>query len=776
MSVALQLKQTLRRARLRAIAGVCAIGLPLVAALVVIALRVAAPGIAAPGIAAPGIAVGLAIAGIVSVALIASRQARRFDRKWLMRRLNVGRDDMDDSADLLFADAQLLTSLQRLQRTRLLDRLSARAAPVVPPALPWRWIGIGWAIALLLCAVALWWPPLTVQGVTPRGDASVAVTGASAPQIVDARLQVTPSAYTGQPARDADTLAVQAPIGSGLRWTLQFSLPPDAVTLHFHDGERVPLVRDGDIWTVTRTLAGSTLYRIVVSVAGVDLPATDDATTQLWRLDAIPDAPPQVRVLQPEDTLNLMAPGQRRWLLRFEAEDDYGIVADATLRLTLALGTGENITFVERSLPVRGSGDARSKRYEISLDPVAQGLAEGGDLVAQLEVRDNRNPQPQRARSPSLILRWLAPALPDADGLEGLARDVLPAYFRSQRQVIIDAEALLVEKPRLDEDTFATRADTIGVDQRLLRLRYGQFLGEESEGGGPRILPTADAQDAPPAPPPEPLPIDDYGQADPSPTADVTDEHDHAAGDATDPGAASHDHSHDDSDPAATPVFGRADDVLAEFGHTHDIPEAATLLDPKTRETLRRALSEMWQSELHLRQAAPAQALPYANRALALIKEVQQADRIYLARVGQNLPPIDLTRRLGGDRDGIAPRRLPDVAQSDDSTALDVAWTALLDLSARDAGADADINAPTLDLDALDAWLRAHPARVEDPLTLVAAIDALRRDPACDACRQTLRAALWTVLRRPSPAVLRRAPIDATGARYLDALRAEAGP
>ncbi|MCD9029234.1 DUF4175 domain-containing protein [Luteimonas sp. BDR2-5] len=766
-----QLRQMLRGARWRAIAGVAAIAGAAVLAVVAIALRVGTPWVA----------VVLAATGSAIAAAIAAQRARRRDRTWLLRRLNAGRGDMDDSADLLFADDRQLAPLQRLQRARLLARLPAGRQALAPPPLPWRWIGIAWALASILCAFAVFWPATPPQDRQPSPTAAAAA-GAAAPRIVEATLHVAPPAYTGLPARDAETLAVQAPAGSTLRWTLRFSAPPDGVALRFHDGGTLPLVREGESWTTTQVLARSTLYRIVPTVGGVDLPATDEATARLWRLDAVADRPPRVRVLQPADTLTMLAPGQRRWDLRFEAEDDHGIAADATLRLTLALGTGENITFVERSLPLRGDGDARTKRYAIAIDPVAQGLAEGGDLVAQLEVGDNRAPQPQRARSPSLILRWPVPAPPDADGLEGLARDVLPAYFRSQRQVIIDAEALLREKPRLAADTFATRSDTIGVDQRLLRLRYGQFLGEESEGGR-RPLPTADADDAPPPPPRRPLPIDDYGQDDAPAVSDDahdTDGHarDHGHDGATAPaGAGGHDHDHDhDHGPgepdAGTPVFGRAEDVLAEFGHTHDLPEAATLLDPKTRELLRGALREMWQSELHLRQAAPDQALPYANRALELIKQVQQADRIYLARVGQQLPPVDPTRRLGGDRDGIAPRRVPDVVRDDDGAALDAAWTALLDPGT--AGAGADTVEP--DLDALEAWLRSHPSRIEDPLALVAAIDALRREPACDDCRQALRAALWTALRRPPPAVLRRAPVDAAGARYLDGLRGEAGP
>src|SRR5690606_23050318 len=91
-------------------------------------------------------------------------------------------------------------------------------------------------------------------------------------------------------------------------------------------------------------------------------------------------------------------------------------------------------------------------------------------------------PNAQPGHSPSLILRLPSEAEQQASDLEGAIKKVLPAYFRSQRQIIIDAEALIAQRRSLDAERFVLRADAIGVDQRILRLRYGQFLGEESEG------------------------------------------------------------------------------------------------------------------------------------------------------------------------------------------------------------------------------------------------------------------------------------------------------
>ena len=54
-----------------------------------------------------------------------------------------------------------------------------------------------------------------------------------------------------------------------------------------------------------------------------------------------------------------------------------------------------------------------------------------------------------------------------------------------------EAEALLKQKPKLAAERYLQKSDALGVDQRILRLRYGQFLGEEAEDGP--ALPTADA-------------------------------------------------------------------------------------------------------------------------------------------------------------------------------------------------------------------------------------------------------------------------------------------
>src|SRR6185437_1771152 len=140
--------------------------------------------------------------------------------------------------------------------------------------------------------------------------------------------------------------------------------------------------------------------------------------------------------------------------LAFEANDDYGIAA-ASLTITLAQGTGENIAFKEQTLALAGedidtANPGRRQRYRHQLDLGALGIARGDDVIVRLAVSDDREPQPNTTKSASFIVRWPPEASSDSSGLEGLVEKAMPAYFRSQRQIIIDTENLIAEQTKLD--------------------------------------------------------------------------------------------------------------------------------------------------------------------------------------------------------------------------------------------------------------------------------------------------------------------------------------
>ncbi|MBA4008488.1 MAG: DUF4175 domain-containing protein [Erythrobacter sp.] len=670
--------------------------------------------LAALGWALAGPAVGAALLalGAIALAALAARCTARLDADWLVRRLNAREASLEDSAALVFASGAR-SRFEQLQA----ERIAARIAALDPASLADDWsrgrIALAWVLGIAaLAGIVLW----QMQAAAPPPLAPVAGSPAASPgepRLTGQRVRIVPPAYTGLPARFSDTLDIRAPQGSRIEWTFGFEPQPSSAAVQLIGGQRLPLVQGADGWSGALRLDVPSLYRVTAQGLRAALPA--------HRLEPIIDGPPLVRVVEPASGLATMSPGQRSWRIIFEASDDYAVDALARLTVTTAIGEGEAVRFAERTQTVRGTGDPRRRRFVIDLPLGSYGLVPGSDLVAQLTVADTRAPRPQAVRGPGVILRVPSPQAAEAEGLDLAAKRQLPAYFRSQRQVIIDTEALIRQRRSLSAEEFLARSDTIGVDQRLLRLRYGQFMGMEAEEIPKPPLPTADSEE-----PAEPEHYDGDG--------------------------------HDHGEAPESPVFGDLGNVLAEYGHTHDESEAATLLDPDTRALLKLALDAMWEAEVNLRTGKPEAALPFENKALDYIKRIQQATRIYLPRIGSQQPPIDMARRLTGKRVGVVGGGAQLTPFVIEDAVPATAWRALAQPGA-------------IDLAGLEAWVRGNSVRLRDPLGVLAAIDALRGQPGSRALREKLRGALWTVLTRPPTQVRRRGDGGALGRRYAEGLR-----
>jgi hypothetical protein len=157
---------------------------------------------------------------------------------------------------------------------------------------------------------------------------------------------------------------------------------------------------------------------------------------------------------------------------------------------------------------------------------------------------------------------------------------------------------------------FQERSNNIGVDQKLLRLRYGKFLGEEFESnlgtaGLPAELEAGHTQD---------------------------DGHDHTPK----KGESAHD--------------AQMNELLDPYLHKHDQEEAATFFEPAIKAQLKGALAQMWEAELRLRTNRPKEALPFEYKALRMLKDVQQKSRVYVKKSGFEPPPLkEPEKRLTGD-------------------------------------------------------------------------------------------------------------------------------
>jgi hypothetical protein len=262
------------------------------------------------------------------------------------------------------------------------------------------------------------------------------------------------------------------------------------------------------------------------------------------------------------------------------------------------------------------------------------GAEPGDELYVQVEAEDNAQPTPGKGLSTTYFF-----AIPDTASATlsmemASGVNLMPEYFRSQRQLIIDTERLLGEQKKISTAEFGTRSENIGVDQKILRLRYGRFLGEEFETSiGHSHHHDHDHHDH------------DH-------------DHDHHEGDG-------HNESHEghkawkerissmrllQKDDAHNHEEEIRNGVLVADMHLHDSQEEESFFDAALKAQLKATLSLMWEAELHLRMHQPRLSLPYQYKALALLKDIQQKSRIYVERIGFEAPPVQETgKRLTGD-------------------------------------------------------------------------------------------------------------------------------
>ena len=480
--------------------------------------------------------------------------------------------EMEDSAALLAQEPE--TPVARLQRERLLKRIDAalpsrRVRAVVAAHVPFSWT---WLLANLALAGLAWGSTLLPHAAgTP---ATTAPGRQAAAPVAHAGLivKLAPPSYTAVAPSSSEPKDAQVPEQTAVEWCLDDPHKADE-TIELSDGQTLHAGPQCARWTATESI----FWR--------------------WRgtrytLKVVPDQPPEIAITQPNEMTKDLPRDAKNAVIAVTVTDDYR-VQQATLHLTLARGSGENIRFSDRELPLPASPDPRRRNWSRNWLLADLGMEPGDELYFFVRASDNAA-RPHTVQSPTVTLRLPAPPSEQAEETTALPTLVKPESLRSQRQVIIDTEQLVADMrvKKMREDEVRERSESIAADQAALRRRYGQFLGEESTLFG------------------------------------KDDDHD------------------------AKP--GEKLDVLHEFGHAHDSVENATLFDDATKKLLRRALSAMWDAEKALRAITPKTALPPEYKALEAIKELQQSERIYLHKTAFAPPAIKEDKRMSGDMAGAA--------------------------------------------------------------------------------------------------------------------------
>jgi hypothetical protein len=622
--------------------------------------------------------VGTAAATLLLAALA---PLRRLDAAALVRHLNREFPALEDSTGLLL-DADPPGLLATLQQQRVAQRLLPLPTAL---AVPWR-LRLTAAAGGGLLGLLLWqWPrptPPAAPALQPHFPAPAATSpGQPEPvRLLSTRVRVTPPAYTHLPATTPSQLSFRCPQGARVRWAVRLSRPAAAPRLLIA-GQRPLRFRavpgQSAEFAAEFTFTRSALYHIELG----------GQTSDDYAVEVQPDAAPAVRLLAPRPYTLVEREQRPEVAVRVALRDDYGL-RRARLVVTTAQGEGEAVKFRETVTDLSAALRRQPREYTAAttLRLRALGLTYGDELYVYAEAWDAAG---HRTRTDAALVQWQDTAATDDIAAISLGVNQMPAYFRSQRQIIIDTEKLLAGRRRLSADDFRNRANALGDDQKILRLRYGKFLGEEGSHG--------------------------MAEAAPQPTAE----------DGTEPAGHTEDDGHDHhAAPTAEDAAPTTESLLTPYQHLHDDAETADFLEPQVKAKLRAVLSQMWDAELRLRLAQPAQALPFEYRALRLLKQVQQQTRVYVRKSGVDLPPLpEAEKRLTGDLSKAAvprqPLRVPSPAPARPELRAALTLLAAYQGGQRPKAADlarlrpagqalgsAALNQPGATLPALRAWRR----------------------------------------------------------------------
>jgi hypothetical protein len=353
------------------------------------------------------------------------------------------------------------------------------------------------------------------------------------------------------------------------------------VFLIFNEGEKLPLKGSQRTeWRGSRIITKPGFYQVSI----------DGKLSDLYQVQVIKDAIPVIHIKSPKQYTHIDAGEAPKVTINASITDDYGI-SNAQIFATVAKGSGESVKFKDTTFSFGTSFNQHSKQYNLQriIDLPKLGMEPGDELYFYLQAQDTHQ---QKSRTDVLIVSIQDTAqLLSMDGIVSAA-NIKPEYFRSQRQIILDTEKLLKEKDSIAATAFKNRCNDLGTDQKMLRLRYGKFLGDEDESGT-------------------------EGEG--------------------------------NEDVAKAENFGNASVIMDAYTDKHDNAEDATFLEPAVKTQLKATLNEMWKAELRLRLFKPQEALPYEYKALRLLKDLQQKSRSFVAKTNYNPPPLKPEKRLSGD-------------------------------------------------------------------------------------------------------------------------------
>ena len=546
--------------------------------------------------------------------------------------------DVEHSSSLLLKKDSELSNIGQLQREKIAKRLQEKSKSLKPP------VSFKSLSVLLICCAAIGFG-LRYFGITLKSmsdfqqnriDNSVTFTSVDSvassvyiPAVANYTLEIRYPDYTRIGSFRSEKMDVELLESSALNWTVDFDQKIDSVFLEFQS-DSYKMKGENEQFKFSRKINKSGVYnfRYFDSLG-------NEYISDLHSISVFEDEDPVIEIENLDQFSSFEFSEEKRLQFVSKISDDFGI-ANVYIIATVSKGSGESVKFREEKIEFQQGINSGSKSLnldqQIDLDQLK--MEPGDELYFYVEALDFKQPSANVSRSETYFAVIKDTVEMDYMEAGGMGVDLLPDYFRSQRQLIIDTEKLIKEQPEISRKEFETRSNNLGFDQKSLRLKYGQFMGDEAEGS--LAAENAESLDGE-----EDLLAEYSHRHDSDNEHNLVEEH----GDEKD----------------------EEEDPLEKYVHNHSDPEESTLFAKSLKTQLRQAINEMWDAELQLRVYEPKASLAYQYRALELIQNIKNSSRIYVHRIGFDPPPLKEDKRLTGElKDVESYRRSQDFEQENE--------------------------------------------------------------------------------------------------------------
>jgi hypothetical protein len=280
---------------------------------------------------------------ITGIAGVRALRVFSVQKKNLAAYLNLKYPPLENSVDLLLHDDLSLSSLQQLQKTKMIEELKSIYPKIKLPhqlgkAFAIFCLGLTIAIGLSFFSETLKSPPFLAgqsnsEDSTFKNEVEVAIKSV--------QILISPPAYTGVVSKSTRDMNLSIQEGSTITWEIIFDGTVKNPMLIFSGRDTLYLVPSDNSFRASRSLQASGFYQVVWGSG--TLP---HASSDYYKIDIIKDQPPGVSIENLNQFTELSVNDNRQINLKSTLTDDYGLSA-ANIVATVSKGSGEAIKFRE---------------------------------------------------------------------------------------------------------------------------------------------------------------------------------------------------------------------------------------------------------------------------------------------------------------------------------------------------------------------------------------------------------------------------------------------